>query len=531
MSFNDFSIQLKALIKSLGPGKRVAFLTLITGTIIGLVFLITWTEKPDFRYLYSNLDIEDASAIIEKLKEQKIEYQIASNGSSILVPEEKMHEIRLEMASQGLPQGGSVGFEVFNNTKLGMTEFVQNVNYQRALQGELSRTINKLKEIESSRVHIVMSPKSLFVDKEEPATASVVLKLRNGKWLSDNQIQGVIHLVSSSVPRLKPENVTVIDSSGKMLAGFKDKSTAGRISSDQLEYQEKLEKSMENRLKTMLGQALGIDNAIVRVSSLLDFKRREMTEERYYPDNKVIRSEQVLSETSGGSGINPRGVPGLRSNVSKRDKKGKGDTLEYQKEDKTVNYEIGKTTSVISEPTGEVKRISVAVVVDGTYAKIKGKGGRQSWKYIPRKPEEMQTLENIVKRAVNFDPVRGDAVEVANIPFETDKLMGNVEEIKEEGWFSKIKVFQPVFKYTLLGIFLLFSFLFIVRPLTRWLTSNTLTEMDILKQLPKTVGELEREYTGSMGRLENTDSVTQLVETDKDISVGVIKDWMKEKKR
>ena len=529
MSFNDFSIQLKALLKSLSPGKRVAFLSLITGTIIGFVFLMTWTEKPDFRYLYSNLDMEDASAIIERLKEQKIEYQIASNGRAILVPEEKMHEIRLEMASQGLPQGGSVGFEVFNNTKLGMTEFVQNVNYQRALQGELSRTINKFKEIESSRVHIVMSPKSLFVDKEEPATASVVLKLRHGGWLSDNQIQGIVHLVSASVPRLKPENVTVVDNSGEMLAGFKDRNTAGRISSDQLEYQGKMEKSMENRLKTMLEKALGIGNAIVRVSCLLDFKRREMTEERYFPDNKVVRSEQVLTETSGSSGINPRGVPGLRANISKRKKEGKGDTLEYQKEDKTVNYEIGKMTSVISEPTGEVKKISVAVVVDGTYAKIKRKGGRQSWKYIPRKPEEMKTLENIVKRAVNFDPVRGDAVEVANIPFETDKLMGTVEEIKKEDWFANIQKFKPVFKYTFLGIFLLFSFLFIVRPLTRWLTSNTLTEMDILKQLPKTVGELEREHSGSMGRLENTDSVTQLLETDKDVSVGVIKDWMKEK--
>jgi flagellar M-ring protein FliF len=528
MSFNDFSIQLKALLKSISPGKRVAFLSLIAGTIIGFVFLMTWTEKPDFSYLYSNLDPEDASAIIEKLKEQKIEYQIASNGSSILVPEEKVHELRLEMASQGLPQGGSVGFEVFNNPKLGMTEFVQNVNYQRALQGELSRTINKFKEIESSRVHIVMSPKSLFVDKEEPATASVVLKLRHGRWLSDNQIQGVIHLVSSSVPRLKPEDVTVVDHTGKMLAGFKDKSTVGKTSSDQWEYQEKLEKSMENRVKTMLEKALGIDNAIVRVSSLLDFKRREMTEERYYPDNKVVRSEQVLSETSGGSGINPGGVPGLRSNVSKREEKVKKDSLEYQKEDKTVNYEIGKMTSVISEPTGEVKRISVAVVVDGTYAKAKGKGGRQAWKYIPRTPEEMKTLENIVKRAVNFDPGRGDAVEVANIPFETDKVMGNVEEIKKEGWLAEIQKFKPVFKYTFLGIFLLFSFLFIVRPLTRWLTSNTLTEMDILKQLPKTVGELEREYTGSMGSLGNANSVKQLLEKDKDVSVGVIKNWMNE---
>jgi flagellar M-ring protein FliF len=273
---------------------------------------------------------------------------------------------------------------------------------------------------------------------------------------------------------------------------------------------------------------LGIDNAIVRVSSLLDFKRREMTEERYYPDNKVVRSEQVLSETSGGSGINPGGVPGLRSNVSKREEKVKKDSLEYQKEDKTVNYEIGKMTSVISEPTGEVKRISVAVVVDGTYAKAKGKGGRQAWKYIPRTPEEMKTLENIVKRAVNFDPGRGDAVEVANIPFETDKVMGNVEEIKKEGWLAEIQKFKPVFKYTFLGIFLLFSFLFIVRPLTRWLTSNTLTEMDILKQLPKTVGELEREYTGSMGSLGNANSVKQLLEKDKDVSVGVIKNWMNE---
>ncbi|MBW2565165.1 MAG: flagellar M-ring protein FliF [Deltaproteobacteria bacterium] len=360
-----------------------------------------------------------------------MEYQIASNGSSILVPEEKMHEIRLEMASKGLPQGGSVGFEVFNNTKLGMTEFVQNVNYQRALQGELSRTINKFKEIESSRVHIVMSPKSLFVDKEEPATASVVLRLRHGRWLSDNQIQGIVHLVASSVPRLKPENVTVVDNSGKMLAGFKDGNEAGKTSSNQLEFQERLEKSMDNRVKTMLEKALGIDNAIVRVSCLLDFKRREMTEERYFPENKVVRSEQILSETSGGSGINPRGVPGLRANIAKRKKTGKEDTLEYQKEDKTVNYEIGKMTSVISEPTGEIKRISVAVVVDGTYAKLKARGGKQSWKYIPRTPEEMKTLENIVKRAVNFDPNRGDAVEVANIAFETDKIMGNVEEIKE----------------------------------------------------------------------------------------------------
>ena len=179
--------------------------------------------------LYGNLAPEDAAEIVAKLKENQIPYQLTMDGTGVHIPYDKIYETRLELASQGLPRGTGIGFEVFDDTKLGMTEFVQNVNYQRALQGELSRTINTLMEVESSRVHIVMPARSLFIEEEEPATASVILKLRRGKYLSKDQIQGIVHLISSSVSRLDPEDVTVIDNNGKMLAGFKEKSTVSQV--------------------------------------------------------------------------------------------------------------------------------------------------------------------------------------------------------------------------------------------------------------------------------------------------------------
>lgn len=211
MAVNNAGLQIRNLLASLSPAKKISMAVMIIGTIAGFALLMSWTGKPDFRNLYANLAPEDAGEILNYLKEQNIPYRVTENGTGIEVPQDRVHECRMSLASKGLPQGGGIGFEVFDNTKLGMTEFVQNVNYQRALQGELSRTINRIAEVESSRVHIVMSAKSLFIEQEEPATASVVLKLRRGKWLTADQVQSVVHLVSSSVARLKPENVTVVD--------------------------------------------------------------------------------------------------------------------------------------------------------------------------------------------------------------------------------------------------------------------------------------------------------------------------------
>jgi flagellar M-ring protein FliF len=533
MPANEFPLQVKLLLKNLTFGKKVTLLCLAAGTIIGFVFLITWSGEPDYQLLYSNLASEDAGAILDKLKEQKIPYQISSDGGSILIPRERVYETRLELAGEGLPKGGSVGFEIFDNTKLGMTDFVQNVNYQRACQGELSRTINGLAEVESSRVHIVMPPKSLFIEEEEPATASVVVKLRPGRVLKDDQVQGIVHLVSSSVSGLSPENVTIVDNSGRMLAGLKSTSVTGQVSSDQLAFQQKMEKNLEERIRTMLEAALGHGKAAVRVSCALDFKEQEKTEERYQPDNRVVRSEQVVSENSTGKKA-AEGIPGVMTRLPKDEQKkanGSGPDRFFAKQDRMVNYEIGKVISRTKEPVGELKRVSVAVMIDGTYKLEKAGRKKEVWKYVPRSQEEMNQFEEIVKRAMNFDANRGDEITVVNTPFESGKLrLATAEEPgAEEGWLSKLRNHSSLIKKGFLGFCVLLSFIFIIRPLVRWLTTNSIPGGQILGQLPKTVEEIEREYGEGMKTLPFRNQVLQMATGDVQNSVHAVRGWLKEK--
>ena len=526
--------QLNAAFSNLSLGKKITLMTLILGSLAAFFFLMNWSGKSEFQPLYVQLDPEDGSAILSKLREQKIDYRIASNGSTVLIPEEHIYETRMQLAAEGLPRGSAVGFEIFDNTKLGMTAFAQNVNYQRALQGELSRTINQISEIESSRVHIVMTEKSLFVEDEEPATASVVLKLRSGKWLNQNQVDGILYLVSSSVARLSPENVTIVDGKGKLLAGVKDPSSFGSLSSDQLDHQDRVEKALENRVRTMLELALGENKAIVRLSGSFDFKKQERTEEHYLPDNKVVRSEQELKETSVDPGTTPQGIPGIRSNLPGDSAAIEQSTFNdsnraFEKNDRTVNYEIGKVISHIKEPVGEMTRVSVAVLVDGTYKRIEKAGGEIEWQYVARTAEEMKKFDSIVKRAVNFDKARGDQVDIVNIPFETAKLAAkDTEVVVEEGWLDLLKKYQPYLKYGFLSFFLFLSFMFFVKPLVRWLTEYSFGDMQMFKQLPKTVGELEGEYNPEANQLIFRDQASDLITSDKDASLGVMRDWIKE---
>ena len=525
--------QLKASFNNLGRGKQITLLTLVLGSFAGFIFLMSWSGKNEFHPLYTNLNPEDAGIILTKLKEQKIEYRIASNGTTILIPPENIYETRIKMASEGLPQGSGIGFEIFNETKLGMTEFAQNVNYQRALQGELSRTINRIGEIESSRVHIVLPEKSLFVEDEDPATASVVLQLQAGKWLNQSQIKGIVHLLSSSVTRLSPENVTIIDQNGKLLAGLNNDSTFGSLSSNQLEYQARVEKNLENRVRTMLELALGENKAIVRLSCSFDFKSLEKTEELYLPDNRVVRSEQALKESTTSPDMTPQGVPGIRSNIPgdvlpSEENKTTARSSIFEKNDRTVNYEIGKVINHIKEPVGELTRVSIAVLVDGTYQRVEKPGDKADWNYVPRTVEEMQKFENIVKRAVNFNETRGDEVEIINIPFETTKLALKEEPADDGNWLSLVKKYQPYLKYGFLGLFLILSFLFFVRPLVRWLTEYSFGDLDMFKQLPRTVGELEGQYDPNTQSLTFRDQASQLISSENEASMGVVRDWIKE---
>ena len=517
--------------------KKISLLAVIGLTVGGLIYLIQWSGRPTFERLYTGLSVDDAGMIVEQLKTQKVPYQITGGGSCIEVPAEKVYELRMLMASEGLPQGSGIGFEVFDNAKLGMTEFMQNVNYQRALQGELSRTINQIDEIDSSRVHIVMPTQTLFIEEATPASASVVLKMKPGKQLGQGQIQGIVHLVSSSISGLETENVTVVDNRGKLLAGKGDTTSQGAMSTDQFMYQRKMESTLENRIKTMLEEVLGPDKAIVRVSCELDFMRHEQTEEMYLPDNQVVRSEQIHDEATSDGRSTPMGIPGVSSNIrpnsigidnTQANTTANGGTTVFRKQDQTKNYEIGKVVSRKVMPSGTLRRVSAAVIVDGSYRNVAKKKGKEDWEYTGRSPEEMVQFEKIVKSAINFDLQRGDSVEIENIPFETAKLDAAEEVEAGGGWIEGVRKFKFVFEYMLLALFVVFGFIFLVRPIVRWLTAEP-AGGQIVRQLPKTVSELEREYARANTSLPFRDRVQQMITSDNQSSLGVMRDWIQER--
>ena len=534
-AFGQFRVALGAMSLK----KKISLLLVVGLMAAGFVYLINWSGRPDYQSLFVNLSAEDAGMIVDRLKGQKIPYRITAGGTCIQVPEEKVHELRMTLASEGLPQGAGIGFEVFDNAKLGMTEFMQNVNYQRALQGELSRTINQIDEIESSRIHLVMPEQTLFVEEERPASASVVLKLRPGRRLNQNQIQGIVHLVSSSISGLETENVTVVDNRGKLLAGRDDPSSANALSTDQFMYQRRMETTLENRVKTMLEEVLGPNKAIVRVSCDLDFMRHEQTEEMYLPQNQVVRSEQFFNETTSGEGAMPMGVPGVGANIepgsigtdlNRPAVAGNRSSAVFQKQDQTKNYEIGKVVSRKVMPYATLQRVSAAVIVDGTYTPVASKKKKEAgqWQYTARNPEEMQQFERIVKRAINFSADRGDAVEIQNIPFETAKVEAETEAASPGGWTTGLKRFKFIFDFLLIGLFIIMSFIFLVRPLIRWLTAENPLGGEIIRQLPKTVGELEQEYQGVGGQISYMDQARQKIAAEGQNSIGVMKEWIKQ---
>jgi len=526
--FRQLVTQFQSAFKGLSTGRKVVFLGVLGGTIAGLITLTIISRRPTYEVLYSNLSPQDAGVIISKLKEQKILYRLSSNGTSVLVPMENVYEIRMELASEGLPQGGGVGFEIFDQTKLGITEFVQNVNYQRALQGELARTINQLDEVEQSRVHIVIPKKSLFVEDQKEASASVVLKLRPGAKLTQSQIQGIVHLVASSVEGLKPGKINLMDNHGQILSGGAEEALTTQLSNSQIEIKHSLEKDLETGIETMLEKAVGRGKAQARVFLSLDFKQAERTEERYDPDSLAIRSEKILGEKSRGSNILPKGVPGVESNIP--GKKGAsavtGTPSEFQRKNETINYEISKTTSHVIEPVGDIKKCSAAVIIDGTYEIVKGEDGKEEKKYIPRSKEEMEQFRNLVKMTVGYNADRGDQIEVVNIPFETITMM---EEEEVMGGHGLRGLWLPIIRFGIIAIAVILLFLFVLRPLIKWLTSGR-EEWDLAAQLPKTVGELEAGDEGTEGIPSTKVDMVQLAKGDTERTSELIRQWLSEGK-
>jgi flagellar M-ring protein FliF len=448
---------------ALSPGKRMLVAGVALLSVVAFAVLILVTNRTDYRPLFTNLSAEDAGEIVKKLKEAKIPYQITPDGKGILVPADKVYEQRLTLASEGLPQGGGVGFEIFDRKNFGMTEFVQKINYQRALQGELSRTISQINGVEQARIHLVIPEKSLFKENEKPSTASVVLKMKSDRSLRENEVQGIVHLVSSSIEGMDADHVTVLDSHGKVLNkgnGSSDPST--KATTAMQETQRIYEKNVEERIQSLLDPIVGSGKTVARVSAAFDFKQVERVEEKFDPETIAVRSEQ-RTEEKGASTTANAGVPGVQTNLGKAAPTGATSTGGGAKNDETLNYEVSRSTAKIIEPVGALSKISVAVLVDGKYEQpVAVKDGQTAKpKYVPRSPEELQKIEALVKSAVGFNAERGDQLAIQNIPFQDTGDAGSIES--QQWWKSPF--FMSLFKNLLIGLGFLALVFFVIRPL------------------------------------------------------------------
>lgn len=533
---NQFS-QLYAMFNTLTLFRKITLVAVGAGTIAGLILMVALSNRQEYQTLFSNLTQEDASAIVTRLKETKVPYRIDGGGSTITVPSNKVYETRLALAGEGIPQGGGVGFEIFDKSSFGVTEFVQKVNYRRALQGELGRTIKQLSEVDSARVHIVIPEKSLFKESQEKGKVSVVLKLKPGKGLAKNQIDGIVHLAASSVEGISAQNVTVVDNHGRILSDKNGEDSVMLASSSNMEYQKMLEKDMESRVQSMLEKVVGSGKVTTRVSALIDFKQIEKTEERYDPDGTVVRSEQRVQDRSTGAVMASAGVPGVMSNLPGGQQDtgdAEGIAPSSQKQNETINYEISKVVSRVIEPVGTIQKLTVAVLVDGNYGPAAKEGKRE---YIPRSEEELQKITAIVRNAVGYNEERGDRVEVVNIPFGSDEA--EEPAAMPPSVMEKYAQWLPMgLKYGLPLLISIMAFIFVLRPMVKWATQGGGGLAPGMGQfpLPATVGELSESRASALSEASSVQEsivlrqkAAELARSKPKESANIVKSWLKEK--
>lgn len=402
--------QLVKMWQQLSLNRKFGLAALGVAALTGLIFFLAWAQTPDYSTAFTDLDAEDAAAIVDYLKENNISYEVANSGNTIRVPTSQVHEVRLALASQGLPGKGMVGMELFDTANLGMTDFIQQVNYQRALEGELARTISSLTVIRSARVHIVIPQPTLFSEEEEATTASIVVDLENGQRLGQEQVKAVSHLVSSAVEGLTAENLTIVDMNGNILAdGTGMAAMAGiTLSSNQVEAQRVFEQDLERRIESMLVNVLGPDKAVVRVTADMNWDHIETENETFFPGQAggVLRSSRLITETYSGDGTTAGGIPGTATNIAdaaptfQTEISGTNGSA-YRRTDITTNYEVSRSVSRIISATGQIDRLSVSVLVDNITDTV-----------------TINAIEQATVAAAGIDPARGDILTVNSVPFD-----------------------------------------------------------------------------------------------------------------
>ncbi len=415
--FRSFLQQLAAFWAKLSTPKRIALVTLSAAALVAVLAVAALSGREHYGYLYTDLSTEDAAAIVEKLKAQQVPYQIENGGTAIMVPEQRVPALRLELASGGLPRGGRVGFEIFDQARIGATEFEQQVSLRRALEGELARSVMAIEGVKSARVHLVMPERRLFAARSESASASVVVRLGNSAAFGRREVAAIVHLVSAAVPSLSKDRVSVVSTEGVTLhRPSSDTLGAAELTDTRGEQGRLLASQFESDVLAQLERVVGPGNADVRVNVELDASTQEKTEELYEPSKTALRSENKVEETTGAQEAGVAGVPGARANLP--DGEGEGATATPAGAGGTVrrshtrNWEVERVTKKTTRPPGDIERLSVAVLLNGRWEQR----GQKSV-FVARSPEEVKRLEELVKRAVGFNSERGDSVLVQAAQF------------------------------------------------------------------------------------------------------------------
>ncbi len=454
------------VLRNLGP-KRLAIIGGVMACVIGFfVWVFAEMAKPNFALLYGDLDPGDSARVVSQLESSGVPYELRHEGGFIYVPNDQVLRTRMALAEQGLPSGGSIGYEIFDNSDaLGTTNFSQNVNLVRALEGELARTIRSIDSIKSARVHLVLPKRELFTrDRQEPS-ASVLLQVRGAGSPSRGQVAAIQRLVASAIPDLNPRRVSIIDDSGTLLTSDSEDGDATALASSQAdERRRKFETTLARTVEHLLAKTVGVGNVRTEVFADMDFDRINTSEEVFDPDGQVVRSTQAVEQ----SGSNKEGTGGLPVSVGTNlpdpnfgFPEPSGSSTSENRTEETVNYEISKKVINHVRETGEVNRLSVAVLVDGTYA-IAEDGSKT---YQPRSQDELDLLATLVRGAIGFNGERGDSVEVINMRF-ADMDAPEIEETGLLFGLDKEDLFR-IAQYlvvVVLGVLILFL---VVRPLVK----------------------------------------------------------------
>src|SRR5260221_2768710 len=381
--------QLAEFWRSLSIVKRVSLIVVTLAVLVGVLSAAALGSHVEYSYLLTDLSTEDAAAIAEKLKTMKVPYRIEAGGTALQVPEDRVHQLRLELASAGLPRGGGVGFEIFDRSNLGATEFEQHINLRRALEGELSRSISTIEGVQAARVHLVLPESRLFAARKETASASVVLKLRPAREFGRREVAGIVHLVAAAVPGLSHDRVSVVSTEGLTLHRPVTDEGGGSSGDAENEQARDIAAGMENHVRSLLERVVGPGNTDVRVHLQLSTASRERTEEHYEPARTALRSEHKTEETTGTEGATVAGVPGAQSNLPHTDPSAQADEKSTAggnvlRKTQTRNWEVDRVTEKTTMPAGGTDRLSVAVLVDGSYVMKGDKDG-----FIPRSYQQL----------------------------------------------------------------------------------------------------------------------------------------------